>query len=308
MTTCTPRAVARAAWENRFLSACQAQAMGAFLRYIVWPNLAGGGLQLPNSERTAADSFCPEQALDSGPPGSAGHPEQAMVLLLPGAAHAGHLQPLVPDVCHSCSRSSHAQGSLPPLWQHAPPVPVLPLRLSWWRVWSTHSKSLITASRLQRASTMLMRHAQAVSCEPGAIWALMVCSSAAGRVHQKLHWADLGVIAGLQDTESHSSIVRFYYQHRLFMGFCCICCEVLYLSLYLLHFPDFQTWPAVSLHLPPSLRQHLPGQLPDPTSCWHLNSTPSYSGRQVVCHRVLSFHCQYVQGETRGRKGYRWHL
>ena len=70
--------------------------------------------------------------------------------------------------------------------------------------------------------------------------------------------------AGVQDTESQSSIVRFYYQHRLFMGFCCICCEVLYLSLYLLHFPDFQTWPAVPLHLPPFLRQHLPGQLPDP--------------------------------------------
>ena len=50
----------------------------------------------------------------------------------------------------------------------------------------------------------------------------------------------------LQDTESQSPVVRFYYQHRLFMGFCCICCAVLYLSLYLLHFPDFQMWqPAV---------------------------------------------------------------
>ena len=51
----------------------------------------------------------------------------------------------------------------------------------------------------------------------------------------------------LQDTESQSPVVRFYYQHRLFMGFCCICCEVLYLSLYLLHFPGFQRWPPAIL-------------------------------------------------------------
>ena len=50
-----------------------------------------------------------------------------------------------------------------------------------------------------------------------------------------------------QDTESQSPVVRFYYQHRLFMGFCCICCEVLYLSLYLLHFPDFHRWPPAIL-------------------------------------------------------------
>ncbi len=47
----------------------------------------------------------------------------------------------------------------------------------------------------------------------------------------------------VQDTESQSPVVRFYYQQRLFMGFCCICCEVLYLSLYLLHFPEFHRWP-----------------------------------------------------------------
>ena len=41
--------------------------------------------------------------------------------------------------------------------------------------------------------------------------------------------------------------MRFYYQHRLFMGFCCVCCEVLYLSLYLLSFPRFQNWPPVML-------------------------------------------------------------
>ena len=51
----------------------------------------------------------------------------------------------------------------------------------------------------------------------------------------------------VQDTESQSPVVRFYYQQRLFMGFCCICCEVLYLSLYLLHFPSFRMWPPALL-------------------------------------------------------------
>lgn len=37
-----------------------------------------------------------------------------------------------------------------------------------------------------------------------------------------------------KDVKSHSFLVRFYYQHRLFMGFCCVCVEVLYLLLYLL--------------------------------------------------------------------------
>ena len=122
----------------------------------------------------------------------------------------------------------------------------------------------------------------------------MVCSSAVCRVHWKLHWAGSGALAGLQDTESQSSIVRFYYQHRLFMGFCCICCEVLYLSLYLLHFPAFQTWPAVPLHLPPSLRQHLPGQLPSPP---HLG-IQRYLELKLqanLCHRMISFPCSCVQ-------------
>ena len=42
-----------------------------------------------------------------------------------------------------------------------------------------------------------------------------------------------------KDVNSRSFIVRFYYKHRLFMGFCCICVEVLYLLLYLLAFPQF---------------------------------------------------------------------
>ncbi|KAK9907595.1 hypothetical protein WJX75_006702 [Coccomyxa subellipsoidea] len=60
-------------------------------------------------------------------------------------------------------------------------------------------------------------------------------------------------------TDSRSAVVRFYYRQRLFMGFCCVCCEILYLSLYLLHFPGFQRAPLVPLHLPSAVRTHLNG-------------------------------------------------
>ena len=33
----------------------------------------------------------------------------------------------------------------------------------------------------------------------------------------------------VQDIDSHSMLVRYYYQHRIFMGFCCVSVEVLYL-------------------------------------------------------------------------------
>ena len=53
------------------------------------------------------------------------------------------------------------------------------------------------------------------------------------------HWfqAAASAAAGAashKDTASTSSVVRFYYKHRLFMGACCISCEVLYLCLYAL--------------------------------------------------------------------------
>lgn len=35
----------------------------------------------------------------------------------------------------------------------------------------------------------------------------------------------------LQDVNSHSFLVRLYYQKRIFMGFCCVSCEVLYLMV-----------------------------------------------------------------------------
>ena len=50
----------------------------------------------------------------------------------------------------------------------------------------------------------------------------------------------------------------------MFMGFCCICCEVEYLCLYLLHWPRFQQLgllplsPALLQQLPPALVSALP--------------------------------------------------
>ena len=35
----------------------------------------------------------------------------------------------------------------------------------------------------------------------------------------------------MQDKHSHSFLVRLYYQQRIFMGFCCVSCEVLYLMV-----------------------------------------------------------------------------
>ncbi|KAK9839296.1 hypothetical protein WJX81_006390 [Elliptochloris bilobata] len=53
-----------------------------------------------------------------------------------------------------------------------------------------------------------------------------------------------------KDVGSRSALVRCYYRRRLFMGFCCVCCEVLYLALYLLHWPAFRAWRPLPLHLP----------------------------------------------------------
>ena len=50
-----------------------------------------------------------------------------------------------------------------------------------------------------------------------------------------------------KDTNSRSIIVRFYYKHRLFMGFCCVCVEALYLFVYLLAHEKFQQWVPVAV-------------------------------------------------------------
>ncbi|GAB4822852.1 hypothetical protein N2152v2_009898 [Parachlorella kessleri] len=78
-------------------------------------------------------------------------------------------------------------------------------------------------------------------------WFQMYSTLAAGSITHK-------------DVHSRSFIVRFYYQHRLFMGFCCICCEVLYLCLYLLHWQQYRTW--VPIHLAEVAQQAAKGYLP----------------------------------------------
>jgi len=55
--------------------------------------------------------------------------------------------------------------------------------------------------------------------------------------------------------------VRYYYTHRIFMGFCCVCCEVLYLALYLLGWEKFWDSPAYSASFPRRLAA-LTGEAP----------------------------------------------
>ena len=62
-----------------------------------------------------------------------------------------------------------------------------------------------------------------------------------------------------QDTSSRSAVVRFYYRHRLFMGFCCVCCELLYLALFLMHFPKYHAWPLLPLCVPGLTEAHPDG-------------------------------------------------
>ena len=62
---------------------------------------------------------------------------------------------------------------------------------------------------------------------------------------------------------SRSALVRCYYRYRLFMGFCCVCCEVLYLALYLLHWPAFRAWRLLPVPLPAALAAWLQGAFGD---------------------------------------------
>ena len=48
------------------------------------------------------------------------------------------------------------------------------------------------------------------------------------RAHAALSHLRLAMLP-VQDINSHSMLVRYYYQHRIFMGFCCVSVEVLYL-------------------------------------------------------------------------------
>jgi len=53
-----------------------------------------------------------------------------------------------------------------------------------------------------------------------------------------------------KDINSRSFIVRFYYQHRIFMGFCCVCVEMLYLCAFLIGHEEFKIVLPISLPIP----------------------------------------------------------
>jgi len=58
------------------------------------------------------------------------------------------------------------------------------------------------------------------------------------------HWSQMYYVLTTgkpthKEVTSKSWLVRSYYQYRIFMGICCISCEVLYLSLYLMHWLGF---------------------------------------------------------------------
>mmetsp|Transcript_15420 Transcript_15420/g.46545 ORF Transcript_15420/g.46545 Transcript_15420/m.46545 type:complete len:245 (-) Transcript_15420:362-1096(-) len=61
-----------------------------------------------------------------------------------------------------------------------------------------------------------------------------------------------------KDVHSRSWLVRTYYRNRLFMGICCISCEVLYLSLYALDWKQFRLWPMLPVRFPQSIVERVP--------------------------------------------------
>jgi CDP-diacylglycerol--inositol 3-phosphatidyltransferase len=74
--------------------------------------------------------------------------------------------------------------------------------------------------------------------------AALLCALMLVALDVSSHW--FGMYASLRcgeashkDAKQHRALlVRLYYRHRLFMGACCVACEVLYLSLYLLAWPE----------------------------------------------------------------------
>lgn len=78
------------------------------------------------------------------------------------------------------------------------------------------------------------------------------------------HWFQMysTLVAGSvthKDVNSHSFLVRLYYQKRVFMGFCCVSCEVLYLMCFLCSQPRYQSLGLLPVPLPHQLARLLPG-------------------------------------------------
>lgn len=73
------------------------------------------------------------------------------------------------------------------------------------------------------------------------------------------HWSEMyfSLASGAKshkDIESRFWILRAYYKSRMLMGFCCLCCEVLYLMLYLLKWPAYH-WLLQHMRLPNKILQ-----------------------------------------------------
>lgn len=63
-----------------------------------------------------------------------------------------------------------------------------------------------------------------------------------------------------KDVKSRSWLVRTYYKNRIFMGYCCVCCEVLYLVVYASRWPQLMgvVVPGLNLTLPQQVAQAAP--------------------------------------------------
>lgn len=106
-------------------------------------------------------------------------------------------------------------------------------------------------------------------------------------------------VAALQDVRSRSWLVRTYYKNRIFMGFCCVCCEVMYLALFLLHIPAYQQLAVIPLQLPAAVQRAAAGtQLEAAVAGWQglpavgvvvLLALPGVAVKQV---------CNWVQLQT----------
>ncbi|KAL4451458.1 hypothetical protein ABPG75_007120 [Micractinium tetrahymenae] len=113
-----------------------------------------------------------------------------------------------------------------------------------------------------------------------------------------------------KDTASRSWVVRAYYRHRLFMGFCCICCEVLYLALYCLTWPQFQggalALPAALAGLPLPSGLTLPAALPV-AAVIALAAVPGFLVKQAVnvvqLRTAAAQLVAYDQARESGKKG-----
>ena len=91
--------------------------------------------------------------------------------------------------------------------------------ISFWEV--PASQSTTTAPSQQDQSCMQLTHSQPVCCHCRRDMHFLLAQAA-------LFNLSLAVLP-VQDIDSHSMLVRYYYQHRIFMGFCCVSVEVLYL-------------------------------------------------------------------------------